>query len=732
MTGYTSVFGGQNIFPAQLTFLALAPTANVTLQWPTEVALPGANVFPNILELVPAAGLSVTFPDAMLAGPGQSILINNVGANTISILDAGGNNIGSVASGEVWEFYLQDNTTADGVWRTFEYGAGASSAVAAALAGAGLKAILTTLNVKIDPRTSAVSPLVLANSDRARVVVWTGGVGAGTLPDPAVVGNDWFAYIRNNGSGTWTLTPTAGTIDGQATLALGPDNSAIVYTDGTDYFTIGLTRTTATGFDFTGINIAGSGDYTLSGAELNRIAYRLTGILSGNRNVIVPNQVQQYWVNNATTGAFTGTIKTALGLGITVVQGQSMLLYCDGTDVIAAEGAPTTGLLATERGGTGLPTYAQGDLIYATAAQVLARLAKDANATRYLSNTGASNAPAWAQVNLANGVTGQLPFANIADLSGTSVFGRASNSVGVGGPIAGTNSQVLRVNNAGTLLGFGQVDLSQPAAVIGTLPIGLGGTGLTSYAQGDILYASALNTLASLAKYTTRNQPLMNTGTNNAPTWGPFSVSVQTPLAASYTLAQGNQNWVLQYESAGTTTVEIPENANEAFPEGTIIPFVNGGGAGVMTFAPLGAVTLYAKGQVITNPGTFVLPAGFNAILWKVATDTWSLLTDSPATSGAGTTYAGYVAAAAASSQFNPAATGWVASNPGVGVTRITHNLGLASANDLAITPAMVSAADDRPIMVTALNVNFFEYTVNDIGSGPVDVPTFFTAVRLV
>lgn len=95
--------------------------------------------------------------------------------------------------------------------------------------------------------------------------------------------------------------------------------------------------------------------------------------------------------------------------------------FSGGTTGLTVTGSPITGAgtitlqgtLIAANGGTGLTTYAQGDLIYASAATpTLARLAKDTNATRYLSNTGSSNDPAWAQVNLANGVTGQLPLAN--------------------------------------------------------------------------------------------------------------------------------------------------------------------------------------------------------------------------------------------------------------------------------------------------------------------------------
>jgi hypothetical protein len=71
--------------------------------------------------------------------------------------------------------------------------------------------------------------------------------------------------------------------------------------------------------------------------------------------------------------------------------------------------APNPGHNFNEVGGGA----AQGDIIYASAADTFAALAKNTTATRYLSNTGASNNPAWAQVDLSNGVTGNLPVTNL-------------------------------------------------------------------------------------------------------------------------------------------------------------------------------------------------------------------------------------------------------------------------------------------------------------------------------
>ena len=60
---------------------------------------------------------------------------------------------------------------------------------------------------------------------------------------------------------------------------------------------------------------------------------RITGALSVNRNLVVPN----YWdgaIFNNTTNAYTVTVKTSAGTGIVVAQGKRAILLADGTNVV--------------------------------------------------------------------------------------------------------------------------------------------------------------------------------------------------------------------------------------------------------------------------------------------------------------------------------------------------------------------------------------------------------------
>lgn len=79
---------------------------------------------------------------------------------------------------------------------------------------------------------------------------------------------------------------------------------------------------------------------------------KLTGTMTGNEGVIVPGRNKQYLIWNATSGAYTATVKTSGGSGVAVPQGYIQQVFCDGTNV-EAMGPPVDadGLIYFAKGG---------------------------------------------------------------------------------------------------------------------------------------------------------------------------------------------------------------------------------------------------------------------------------------------------------------------------------------------------------------------------------------------
>ena len=139
------------------------------------------------------------------------------------------------------------------------------------------------------------------------------------------------------------------------------------------------------------------------------------------------------------------------GSTITVPTGQTLTL----TDGLAVASLPT---VTVAKGGTNLTSFTAGDVLYATGSTTLAKLAK------------------------------------------------------------GTAEQVLAMNSGATAPDWGSVDLT----VLPTITVAKGGTNLSSFTAGDILYATGATTLAKLAKGTALYGLRMNAGAT-APEWAESS-----------------------------------------------------------------------------------------------------------------------------------------------------------------------------------------------------------------
>ena len=353
MPSYTDVFGGANIYPSEISYSSVALTASIVLSWPEETST-NVNLATRIMDVTPSAiNFNITQPDATKSGTGNTILFNNKGSHTFTVLNAGGVQVGTIAAGQIWQVYLTSNTSVNGTWQILQYGATTSSANASALAGTGIVAVGTVLSQSV-PITAFNSNYTAGDADRARMYNWTGAGGVLTLPDPTTVGDNWFLYLRNSGSGQISATPTGSVqIDGTGTLAFQPGESAIVASDGTNFYTIGFGKSATFAFDYTVIDVPGSGNFVLSGAQLNRVAYRFTGALTGARNIIIPATVQQYWIDNRTTGSHTFTVKVSGTTGVVLSTNERGIFYCDGSVILDADTATIGVPISIANGGTG-------------------------------------------------------------------------------------------------------------------------------------------------------------------------------------------------------------------------------------------------------------------------------------------------------------------------------------------------------------------------------------------
>ena len=576
MPSFTNTFGGTVIYPADVSYRAIALTANTTLTWPTELAT-NDNVVASIMDVTPSVGsLTIRMPDATQASVGQTALFFNVGASSFTVADNSGNTIQTIAAGQAWQIYLTGNSTINGTWRPIQYGAGTSSASASALAGAGLKAITTTLN-QAAPTTLLSANYTLTSVDRARVLVWNGGAGTFTMPSAASAGNDWFFDARNSGSGGLTIAPSGGElINGQASLVFNPGDSARIITDGNNFYTIGYGQSATFSFDYVSISLTGQpSPYTLSGTNLNRIAYQFSGVLTANMEIIVPNTIQQYWIRNNTTGSYTLTVKTSGGTGVIVVQNGASILYCDGTNVVQAETANLSVPVAIAQGGTGATT-AGSALVNLGGTSLGIGLFTATNGATARASIGAAASGANSDITSLSGLTTPL----------------SVPQGGTGLSTIPTNGRLLIGNGTGYTLS----NLTAGAGVSitnGSGAITIASTGVTVYPGAGIPLSTGTSWGASYGTTGTGTDVVLVdspglTGIPTAPTAVPGTNSVQIATtafvaAAAFSAAlpgqSGNAGKFITTDGTSASWAYVPVGSISATGTLTASTFLTGAGA---------------------------------------------------------------------------------------------------------------------------------------------------------
>lgn len=189
----------------------------------------------------------------------------------------------------------------------------------------------------------------------------------------------------------------------------------------------------------------------------------LTGTLTAARNVIVPANKKLYFIYNNTTGGYAVTVKVAGQTGVSVTNGNKVILVSNGTDIVTAAGSTLAGF--TTGTNTALGTSALGSNVGSSTSTAIGYEALKVQTTANWNTAVGYQAGKAITTGGANTFIGY-----IAGFGMTT----ATASVALG-------DSALTGGNYGLAMALGQ-----SAQVTGSLQNQIGGSGTTTYAYGAV------------------------------------------------------------------------------------------------------------------------------------------------------------------------------------------------------------------------------------------------------
>ena len=243
-----------------------------------------------------------------------------------------------------------------------------------------------------------------------------------------------------------------------------------------------------------------------------------------------------------------GTIGTAYGgTGLTSFSAANYALYSTSSSAL------TAGTLPVAAGGTNVTSFTANGIVYGNGTSALGVTAAGATGEVLIGNTG--SAPTW------------------GSLSGSAVTTFQTSLSGLTPSTATTGAVTLA----------------------GTLGATSGGTGLTSYTTGDIIYSSATNTLAKLTAGTNGQVLTLASG---VPSWANSTSSGVSFVVTDFTATAGQTTFTVTYVVG---LVEVYRNgvklaiADYTASNGTTIVLATGANVGdVIEVVAYGAVNTAA------------------------------------------------------------------------------------------------------------------------------------------